>query len=34
VLELLVYPAICAWWRGRKLPEPPATIGVAAGIQP
>jgi Cu(I)/Ag(I) efflux system membrane protein CusA/SilA len=21
VLELLVYPAIFAWWKGRKLPE-------------
>jgi copper/silver efflux system protein len=29
VLELLVYPAIFAWWRGRRLPEPLATASVA-----
>jgi len=34
VLELLVYPAIFAWWRGRRLPEPPATSGIASSIQP
>jgi Cu(I)/Ag(I) efflux system membrane protein CusA/SilA len=27
VLELLVYPAIFAWWRGRDLPE--QTVGQA-----
>src|SRR5881628_963207 len=32
VLELLVYPAIFAWWRGRKLPELLATSGVASGV--
>jgi Cu(I)/Ag(I) efflux system membrane protein CusA/SilA len=25
VLELLVYPAIFAWWKGRRLPERIAT---------
>jgi Cu(I)/Ag(I) efflux system membrane protein CusA/SilA len=34
VLELLVYPAIFAWWKGRRLPEPAAAIGVASGAQP
>ena len=34
VLELLVYPAIFAWWKGRRLPEPPATTCVSSGIQP
>jgi len=27
VLELLVYPAIFAWWKGRRLPERVATAG-------
>ena len=26
VLELLVYPAIFAWWKGRDLPEHPAEV--------
>ena len=26
VLELLVYPAVFAWWKGRHLPEPIAVI--------
>ena len=26
VLELLVYPAIFAWWKGRDLPEPMAEV--------
>src|SRR6059036_3074546 len=34
VLELLVYPAIFAWWRGRRLPEPPATPGTEWNPQP
>ena len=34
VLELLVYPAMFAWWKGRKLPNPPEAIDVQAGIRP
>jgi Cu(I)/Ag(I) efflux system membrane protein CusA/SilA len=34
VLELLVYPAIFAWWKGRRLPEPPAALGAASPTQP
>jgi Cu(I)/Ag(I) efflux system membrane protein CusA/SilA len=33
VLELLVYPAIFAWWKGRQLPEPAPVIGVPSAVQ-
>ena len=33
VLELLVYPAIFAWWKGRRLPSPAATPGTALNPQ-
>ena len=32
VLELLVYPAVFAWWKGRRLPERVVTLPVQGGM--
>ena len=32
VLELLVYPAVFAWWKGRRLPERVVTLPVQGGV--
>src|SRR5437867_1305106 len=34
VLELLVYPAIFAWWKGRRLPQQTAVVGTTVTYQP
>jgi len=31
VLELVVYPAIYAWWKGRHLPARPHAPGIIQG---
>jgi Cu(I)/Ag(I) efflux system membrane protein CusA/SilA len=34
VLELVVYPAIYAWWKGRGLPEAPPPVPIASHLFP